>query len=120
MGLLRLKNTPSSSAKGGERKGKSSRTAGRLDCPRRKGKKGYEQATGKGESISRIVYIAPRPANPDLRTESWNFYVVDAQVAPGNPKPVANLIVTRTTDTTGHILPGAQAKISFQCELIPH
>lgn len=78
----------------------------------------YRKAAKIAEHVSKIHYLSPRPANPKIMVESWTFsFTKDNHPANPNPKTNATLIVTRTTDNTGPLVPDQQGKITFHCKL---
>ncbi len=78
----------------------------------------YRKAAKLGERVTKVHFLSPRPANPKILVDSWTFsFTNDWNPAQPTPRPLAHLIVTRTTDNTGPLLPDQLGKITFHCKL---
>ena len=75
------------------------------------------QAAAKGEYFLKGTYMAPRPANPNIRVEAWHLSVANGR-PPQVPQVVGHLIVSRTTDTTGPLLPDQDPKVTYHCKVL--
>jgi len=78
----------------------------------------YRKAAAIGERVTKVHFLSPRPANPKILVDTWTFsFTHDWNPAQPTPRPMANLIITRTTDNTGPLLPDQLGKITYNCKL---
>jgi hypothetical protein len=76
-----------------------------------------KEAAAKGEYFSKGTYMAPRTTNPNLRIEAWHLTVSNGR-APQVPQVVGHLLVSRTTDFTGPLLPDQDPKVTYHCKVL--